>query len=84
MYPIGDGSEHWGRLGSLGKYGMIDWLRSQAAKICSPHQTEKQNTEGEGPRLRVNMESQNLNRVQTVWSGAYICLLMLLEAIAVT
>ena len=49
MYPIGDGSEHWGRPGSLGKYGMIDWLRSQAAKICSADQTEKQNTEREGP-----------------------------------
>ena len=58
LYPIGDGSEHWGRPGSLGKYGMIDWLRSQAAKICSADQTEKQNTEREG--LGGHLESLNL------------------------
>ena len=86
LYPIGDGSEHWGRMGSLGKYGMIDWLRSQAAKICSPHQTETKHREvrGRGQAQGGKHPEPESNRVQTVWSGAYMSLLMLLEAIAVT
>ena len=54
-------------LGSLGKYGMIDWLRSWSAKICSPD-SDRETKHGEGgAQLRGTSRPGNLGT--TFWSA---------------